>query len=610
MTYADTDIKRPANDHTVPHPLTSDGDQPPAYYVETLPGTAKVAAARRVWGPRSKVALGLGVALVAYIYSLDGTTTYQYLAFATSFFGQHSLLATIQVAQAIILAVTKPPAAKIADLFGRAEAYITFVVLYVLGYIVIASAQDINAYAGGAVLYSFGSAGIQILQIIVISDLTSLRWRSLMSSLVSLPFFINAFVSSNIAQQVLARSGWRWGYGMFCIIIPVATLPIVVTLLWAQRRAKKLGVVATDYQSSQMSTVQRDTRSFAVRMKDIANGLDLLGLFFFAAAWSLILIPLTLVNHGTSSWHSGHIIAMIVLGCVGLVGFGFYEAKYARVPIIPLRFIKNKTVVAAWVINFFDFVSFYLQFTYQYSFMYITHPTWSVKELGYFGYTQTLSLTFFAILSGAISLYTRRLKWQIVAGTLIRLFGVGLMIHSKGAHGSTAELVIVQIIQGAGGGVAAALTQTAAQASMPHQDLATVTAATLLFAEIGNAIGTAIAGSIWSNVMPGQLEKHLTPLGVNSTSIAQIFGSISIAGTYPEGSPIKKGIVDAYTHTMTILLIPATVLAIIPVIAALFIDNIKLGDTQNAVEGPEGDVPLPAGEADYHPDHSDDKHSA
>jgi hypothetical protein len=149
-------------------------------------------------------------------------------------------------------------------------------------------------------------------------------------------------------------------------------------------------------------------------------------------------------------------------------------------------------------------------------------------------------------------------------------------------------------------GIAAAQTQTAAQASVPHQDLATVTAAGLLFAEIGNAIGTAIAGAIWRNIMPGQLNKHLLPLGVNSTTIDQIYGSITIAATFPEDSPIRAGIVDSYKHVMTILLACATAIAVVPIIAAFFIENIKLGDVQNAVEGPEGDVPLPAAE------HSDD----
>ena len=40
--------------------------------------------------------------LAAYIYSLDGTTTWNYLAFVTSSFGDHSLISTIQVAQSII----------------------------------------------------------------------------------------------------------------------------------------------------------------------------------------------------------------------------------------------------------------------------------------------------------------------------------------------------------------------------------------------------------------------------------------------------------------------------------------------------------------------------
>lgn len=83
-------------------------------------------------------------------------------------------------------------------------------------------------------------------------------------------------------------------------------------------------------------------------------------------------------------------------------------------------------------------------------------------------------------------------QWLLVCGLLVRLLGVGLMIKSKGAHGTTAELVIVQVIQGMGGGIASASTQLLAQASVPHQDVATVTAFVLLFAEIGNAVGESI----------------------------------------------------------------------------------------------------------------------
>jgi hypothetical protein len=95
--------------------------------------------------------------------------------------------------------------------------------------------------------------------------------------------------------------------------------------------------------------------------------------------------------------------------------------------------------------------------------------------------------------------------------------------------------------------------------------------------------------------MPGQLATHLSGL-MNSTEIAAIYGSITTAATYPPGSPVHEGVVAAYTRVMLILLIPATVFAIVPVVAALMLDDVHLGDTQNAVEA-EGDVALPRGEA-------------
>lgn len=72
--------------------------------------------------------------------------------------------------------------------------------------------------------------------------------------------------------------------------------------------------------------------------------------------------------------------------------------------------------------------------------------------------------------------------------------GVGLMIHSRGANGSDAEIVWTQILQGIGGGFAAVTNQVGVQASVPHADVAMVTAIVLLITEIGSAIGSAIGG--------------------------------------------------------------------------------------------------------------------
>lgn len=66
------------------------------------------------------------------------------------------------------------------------------------------------------------------------------------------------------------------------------------------------------------------------------------------------------------------------------------------------------------------------------------------------------------------------------------------MIHSRGANGSDAEIVWTQIIQSMGGGIASVTTLVAAQASVPHIDVATASAMVLLITEIGGAIGSAV----------------------------------------------------------------------------------------------------------------------
>lgn len=89
---------------------------------ELSAGVARIEAMQKVWGKWGYIILLASLGISQYIYSLDGTTTYMYLAQATSGVGEHSLLGTVSTAGGIILAVGLPFIAKIADYFGRGEA--------------------------------------------------------------------------------------------------------------------------------------------------------------------------------------------------------------------------------------------------------------------------------------------------------------------------------------------------------------------------------------------------------------------------------------------------------------------------------------------------------
>lgn len=116
------------------------------------------------------------------------------------------------------------------------------------------------------------------------------------------------------------------------------------------------------------------------------------------------------------------------------------------------------------------------------------------------------------------------------------------MIHSRGANASTAEIVWTQILQGLGGGFSAVASQVGAQASVPHVDVAMVTAVVLLVTEIGGSVGSAISGAIWTNLMPGNLAKALP--NVSEELRAELFSSITDVLEYPRGDEIREGVIN------------------------------------------------------------------
>lgn len=349
------------------------------------------------------------------------------------------LYTTISVIQQVIIGVGKFPIAKLSDIFGRAQGYIISLICYILGFIIIAASQRFSDLCGGIVLYAFGNTGTQIMQQIVIADAVSTRYRGLAIGLVSLPYVINFAVAGKITKAlvnydstgvVLSNEKWRWGPGIFAIIMPVAMAPVIIALATSQSQAKKAG-------QAPVHPYRIMARSQAI--KAFIRDLDLGGLFLICASFLLILLPLNLHAYAPDGWSTGYIIAMLVLGGVLLIGTGFYEWLVSPDPILKRRFVFNKDVIFPTIIGFFDFFSFYVSWTSAYQFVIIL-KSWDTGDATYFSNAQSLCLTVFGIAVGALNLATRRFKWSLVAGAAIRILGMGLMIAYRHEGSSTFQV--------------------------------------------------------------------------------------------------------------------------------------------------------------------------
>ncbi len=241
-----------------------------------------------------------------------------------------------------------PPMAKVADVFGRLEAFILSVTLYILGYIQMSLSHNVSTFASAQIFYSAGSTGLGILQQIFIADTSDMLNRALWSSLPEIPFLVTVWIGSFIGHAILKSIGWRWGYGIWCIILPVVFVPLALTLFLNNRKAKRLGLTVPSPFRGQKSVEALTT---------LWNEVDIGGIILLSAAFSLILIPLTIASKAADGWKSPSIIAMLLLGFASLIAFPVWESnkKLAPRPLIPLHLLKSRTFCCGCGVGFFYF---------------------------------------------------------------------------------------------------------------------------------------------------------------------------------------------------------------------------------------------------------------
>ncbi|KAL8658071.1 MAG: hypothetical protein Q9226_001303 [Calogaya cf. arnoldii] len=539
-------------------------------------GVKNIEAISQTWTKWALVSAYVGIFLLAFFTSLESQTTVNLTVYATSAFSTHSLVATVLVVQSVVNAVIKPPMAKIANAFGRLEAFSISVFLYVVGLVQMAASDSVKTFAAAQIFYSAGGTGIQILQQIFIADTSDLLNRALWSSLPDVPFLITVWVGAPLASDLLSNTTWRWGYGIWSLVLPVSFLPLALALILNTKKARKLGRLPPSPWAG---------HSFFSGAKNLWYELDVMGLLLLSAAFALILIPCTLAQRAKGGWNNRSMIAMVVVGAVCLVAFPLWESsiRLAPRPFMPPRLFKNRTVAAGCAIAFFYFAVFYTSVQpYFYSYLQVVQND-SITAAGHITQTFSFTSTVASIITGLAIKFSRHYKYFIIVGCAIYLLGVGLMIRYRREGSSTGSIVGTQIAVGIGGGMLNVPTQLGVQASVNHGDVAAATAVFLTILEIGGAVGSAISGSVWTANIPKKLALYLPPEA--QADAISIFGNLTLAKSYPMGGPERTAINRSYQETMNILLIISVCLAIPLFPLSLMMKNYKLDEVDQKVKG-------------------------
>ncbi|TWU72683.1 hypothetical protein ED733_003420 [Metarhizium rileyi] len=525
--------------------------------------------AERAW-------LFFGIFLVGYAYGLESQVRSTYTPYATSSFSLHSYLSTINVLRSVVAVAVQPTAAKIADIFGRFEVVAASTIFYVVGMSIEATASSVYAFCAGAIVYQIGYTCIVLLLEVLVADFSSMRARVFFSYIPALPFVINTWISGNVTSAVLAVTTWRWGIGMWCIIYPICSLPLLTTLYRIDRRVSlpKHGAPKNFRDRWNFLGLGKSTRG-------LVDQLDLVGLVTMVAGFSFILAPLSIIGTTTEHWRNPYVISSLAAGFVLVPIFIVWERRGAKTPLVPFHLLADRGVWAALAVRSLLNFAWYVQGNYLYTVLIVAFD-FSIGTA-----TRILSFySFFGVISGVVVglvVYkVRRLKAIIVGGTVLFTASFVVLYHFAGGATprSQAGIISGQVLMGLASGLFAYPTQASIQASATRDHVAILTGLYLSFYNAGSAFGTCLAGAIWSQTLYPSLQQNLA-FQPNETLARDTYNSpFPVVEQYPVGTEIRSAIIESYKSVQTLLCAAGLCLCLPMIAFSLALRNPKLSEQQ------------------------------
>ncbi|KAI4141473.1 MAG: hypothetical protein LQ340_007641, partial [Diploschistes diacapsis] len=453
-------------------------------------------------------ATSLSVALPIIAQALNGT------AIQTFWSGTSYLLTST---------VFQPTFASLSYHCGRKPILLLSVLLFTVGAIVAAVAQDFTTLLAGRSVQGIGGGGIISITEILITDLVPLRERGTWFGFQSLTWAVGSVSGPIVGGAFAQGASWRW---IFWINLPFCGLGFVALPIFL-RLNKRPGSLA-----SQLAAF--DWAGAILLTASVTS-------FLMPVSWGGALFP----------WSSWHTLVPLLLGLAGMLGFVYLELRVAQNPLIPLRIFRPRTAL----INYYGtFVQgtilwcglYYLPLYYE------AVKGYGPLLVGVAMFPETFTVVPASILVGVLATRTGRYRWAIWSGWLLAVAGMGLLCLLTPDTGVPAW-VLINLVAGLGLGLLFSSMNLAIQAATPQRDVGFAAATYVFLRALGTSVGVAVGGIVFENQFALRLAACPEPAGGAGALAQDAAGLVQVIRAMSVDDPRRAMIVQAYADGLRVV---------------------------------------------------------
>ena len=463
----------------------------------------------------------------------------------------HSATGYVWIGGAYLLAsaATGPIWAKFSDIWGRKPVLLVAVGLFAAASILVALSTNMSMLIAGRSLQGTASGGLIQVVIITVSDLFSVRKRSLYLGYVG---FVWAFAGSAgplIGGAFVQYKSWRW---CFWINLPICGATFVLLLLYL------------------------DVHNPRTKLSEGVRAVDWFGTVSILAVTLLLLVGLDF-GGATFPWNSPKVICLIVFGTLMIGFFVFSEQRLAKYPLMPLSVFKNWSNNATFiVVSTHGIVLIGIEYYLPLYFQSVLQA--SPLRSGILLLPLIVMQSAVEIIVGTSINRTGRYREFIWAGTILMTLGTGLYIH-LGTNTSVAVVVGLEIVGSFGPALLFQGPMVAIQGSVSQVDTAAATASLGFIRSVSMALSIVIGGVVFQNSMDTR-QSSLVSAGLSDSVLKALSGSqaaasVGIPRTIKDASQ-RQVVLDAFAWSMRNMFLLYTCLAAVAMVASVFIKHRKL----------------------------------